>query len=575
MSVSDLFADFSLDRVWQHLRWIEENAPARLSGTPHQERAGEYFAECLDSYGLEAQPDSFTAYRSVPLRGSFRVQSPFAREFPCEPCGHIASTPDEGLEAEVVYVGPGDEGDYAGTDVAGVCVLTEISAGSSRPEKARIAAGHGAAVIVFINWGLPEFGTIPCGAIKCAWGNPTRKTIDDVPRIAALAEGPVHAHIVAQATQDRGPLTQPWSRIRAPNNSTGDFLLVGGHYDAWKPGMTDNAAGNALKLELARIFSAHRESLQRDIVFAFWNGHEIGDYEGSTWFGDRYWDDLDAHAVAYFNVDSVGFAHSSFYLGDSTPELTRFHQGIERQVLGVETGHRHLTRDNEHPFFGLGLPALEGRFHFSKEQIAEWGDARGGWWWHSVEDTLDKIDRDRYRDAAHIYATYIWEMCTSPILPMDFSETSARIARAVTELKGVADGRFELELPVSDFASAVDRLGECAASLGKRSASVGGHPKPAMGGDDAVLARLNRLLMSLSRTLLPAFETAGGRYEQDRYALEALGSAIPALHGLHLLAETPPDDELSHLLYTDLLRQRNRLSDALRSSTSRILENIE
>jgi hypothetical protein len=166
-------------------------------------------------------------------------------------------------------------------------------------------------------------------------------------------------------------------------------------------------------------------------------------------------------------------------------------------------------------------------------------------------------------------------MCTSPILPVDFSETSARIARAVTELKGVADGRFELELPVSDFASAVDRLGECAASLGKRSASVGGHPKPAMGGDDAVLARLNRLLMSLSRTLLPAFETAGGRYEQDRCVLEALGSAIPALHGLHLLAETPPDDELSHLLYTDLLRQRNRLSDALRSSTSRILENIE
>ena len=217
MSVSDLFADFSLDRVWQHLRWIEENAPARLSGTSDQERAGEYFAECLDSYGLEAQPDSFTAYRSVPLRGSFRVQSPFAREFPREPCGHIASTPDEGLEAEVVYVGPGDEEDYAGTDVAGACVLTEISAGSSRPEKARIAAGHGAAVIVFINWGLPEFGTIPCGAIKCAWGNPTRKTIDDVPRIAALAEGPVHAHIVAQATQDWGPLTQPWGRIRAPN----------------------------------------------------------------------------------------------------------------------------------------------------------------------------------------------------------------------------------------------------------------------------------------------------------------------------------------------------------------------
>ena len=49
MPVSDLLADFSLDQVWQHLRWIEENAPARLSGTPDQERAGEYFAERLDT----------------------------------------------------------------------------------------------------------------------------------------------------------------------------------------------------------------------------------------------------------------------------------------------------------------------------------------------------------------------------------------------------------------------------------------------------------------------------------------------------------------------------------------------
>ncbi len=92
---------------------------------------------------------------------------------------------------------------------------------------------------------------------------------------------------------------------------------------------------------------------------------------------------------------------------------------------------------------------------------------------------------------------------------------------------------------------------------------------------DNTLARLNQLLKGLSRTLLPAFETAGGRYAQDRYALEALDSPVPALHDLHLLAATPPKDELSHLLYTELLRQRNRLSDALRSSTTQIRECVE
>ena len=149
-------------------------------------------------------------------------------------------------------------------------------------------------------------------------------------------------------------------------------------------------------------------------------------------------------------------------------------------------------------------------------------------------------------------------MCTSAVLPMDFSGAPARIGRSLADLRRVAGGRFELELPVDDFACAVDLL----------------DARLAAASDEGTHARLNRLLMGLSRILLPAFETAGGRYEQDRYALEALDSPIPALHDLTLLAATPPDDELSHLLYTELLRQRNRLSDALRTATSRVLEHI-
>jgi hypothetical protein len=572
MSLKKVLHDFSLDEAWRHLQWLEERAPARISGTPDQKRAGEYFAERLESYGLEARLDTFTAYRSVPLRGALTVVSPIEQNYPCEPCGHIVSTPDEGLEVELVYVGAGSEQEYVGKEIRNAAVVTEISSGPSRPEKARIAAMHGAAVIIFVNWGLPDFRTIPCGAIKCVWGNPTRATLPDVPQIAAigvsraagdeiialLENGAVRARIVAQATRDWGPLTQPWARLRAANNPTGDFLLVGGHYDAWKPGMTDNGAGNALKLELARVFAAHRESLARDIVFAFWNGHEIGDYEGSTWFADRYWDELDSHAVAYFNVDSVGFAHTSFYLGDSTPELKDFHQRAEREILGVETGHRHLTRDNEHPFFPLGLPALEGRFHFSQGQVAEWGGAKGGWWWHSAADTLDKIDRDRYRDTAHIFTRYIWEMCTSPLLPMDFRASADRITQSVTVMEELADGRFDLDLPVGQFVRAVEQLRESATSV----------------KEEQQLHKFNRIMMRLSRLLLPAFETAGGRYAQDRYSLEALESAIPAVHDLRYMAATPQDDELSHLLYTELLRQRNRLSDALRSATAVIAEAV-
>lgn len=569
-----ILGQISLEQAWSHLHWLQENAPARISGTPDQVRAGEYFVEQLAGYGLDARLDEFTAYRSVPTRGSLKLLGPEALDIPCEACGHIVSTPDEGIEADLIYLGGGSPVDYEGKDVRGAAVLTEISSGPSRPKKASIAAANGASAIIYLNWGLPEFDTIPCGAIKCVWGNPTRDTLPHVPQITALGisresadqilgllpQGPVRARVMAQATRDWGPLTQPWARLRAPENPTGDFLVIGGHYDAWEPGMTDNAAGNSLKLELARVFAANRHLLTRDIVFGFWNGHEVGDYEGSTWFGDNYWDELDRHAVAYFNVDTVGSAWSSFYLGDSTPELTTFHRRIENRVLGVETGHRHLNRDNEHPFFGLGLPALEGRFHFSKEQIADWGGARGSWWWHSKADTIDKIDRDRYRDTAQVFASYVWEMCTSPVVPVDFSAWAHHIDQGVTEMQTVAEGRFSLDLPLNPFVQAVGQLDGAVASGGKDSGRTN---------------RLNRALMRLSRILLPAFETAGGRYEQDLYELEDLGSAIPALHALHELRSVPPDSETAHLLFTELLRQRNRLSDALRLATDLIIEAIE
>jgi hypothetical protein len=502
----------------------------------------------------------------MPGRAGLTVLSPSEREYRAVACGHIESTPDEGLEAELIYVGGGAAADYEGRDVRGAAVLAEISSGPSRPEKAHIAADLGAAAVIFVTWGHPEYDTIPSGAIKCAWGNPTRATMSDIPRIAAmgitraagdeliemLAAGPVRARVVAQATRDWIPMTQPWARLRAPSNPSGDFLLVGGHYDAWNPGMTDNAAGNALMLELARVFAAPADELTRDIVFAFWNGHEIGDYEGSTWFADRYWDDLDAHGIAYLNVDSVGFAHSSFYLADSTPELTRFHQAIERRVLGVETEHRHLGRDNEHPFFGLGLPALEGRFHFSEEQIEKWGGARGSWWWHSPDDTLDKIDPDRFEAHARVYASYIWELCTAPVLPFDYRVSAENIRSSLAAMRALVGERFDLEIPLEPFARAADGLSEAAG----------------LSHDEAGNRRLNTGLMRIARLLLPAFETWGGRYAQDRVGHEALSSPVPALHDLTLLAKIDPDADLSHQLHTELLRARNRLSDALRRATA-------
>lgn len=61
---------------------------------------------------------------------------------PAWPCCHINSTPPEGQEFEVVYLGSGGEEDYAGKDVAGKAVLVEVSYAPATPEKAMLASEH-------------------------------------------------------------------------------------------------------------------------------------------------------------------------------------------------------------------------------------------------------------------------------------------------------------------------------------------------------------------------------------------------------------------------------------------------
>lgn len=559
MSLQTVLSDSSVERAWSHLQWLQENAPVRINGTGDDERAAEYFAEQLDATGLEAHLDHFTTYRSVPQHGALQLLSPAPGEIDCEACGHIASTPDEGIEGELIFVGPGASVDYEGKDVRGRIVLTDITSGPARPEKARIAVDHHAAGIIFINLGPPEHRNIPMGAIKSVWGNPTRSSITEIPQLPAIGitradgdrliglckKGRVTVRMVAQASRDWGPLPQSWGRLRG-GASNGDVLIVGGHFDAWEPGMSDNAAGNALILELAERLHPLKDHLKRDIIFAFWNGHEIGEIVGSTWFLDTHWDEIDERGIAYFNVDSVGFTRTSHFETASTIELMRFHQAVESQVLGSPAAWKKLTRGNEQPFIPMGLPSLEGSYRYSEQQIEAWNGASGGWWWHSTADTLDKVEPERYMQTRNIYAGYIYEMCTSPILPFNYADVAENLKGRIGEI----DSQYALDLPVEAFCDA-------AAAFMDRIENA----------PEAHAERINHTLKRLGRILSPAFETFGGRYDQDRVAHPALKAPIPSLHELPSYHAMPEGDEQRYLMETEFLRTRNQLSDTLRRAT--------
>jgi hypothetical protein len=566
--------ELCVDKAWQHVLWLTENAPERISGSQDERTAAAYFQRTMEDYGLAAQTDVFDGYNSFPGTGQFRLLEPEERTIKSQIYAHIASTSPGGITADLVYVGSGAVEEYGGLDVQGKAVLAELSYAPPRPEKARIAADHGAAAIVVMNWGLPEHEVISNGAIKGVWGNPTPESMAEIPDIVglgitrrdgehlrSLCQQGVVVHVEATCEQQWMPLHQPWGRI-AGTAEPDKYVLVGGHFDGWRPGVTDNAAGNAVKLEVARVMARHRSELRRGVQCIFWTGHEIGDMEGSTWFLDNHWDDVNGNCAAYFNVDTVGMVGTKRYLVASSNELARFHAAVEREVLGEAGTRRRLARTGDQSFFGIGIPALYAQYYHSAEDVARWNNATLGWWWHSAQDTLDKLDRDLFERTLRAYAAYVWQFCTVPIVPLEFVSVAREFEDRLQELQSQLGGALDLSRAIEKggaFRQSAQRLDQHISTL----VSSGGEL-------DEIARPVNQCLMKLSRILTPVSSTVAGKYGQDSYGLTALTQPLP---GLYEAGTLDPEGEPHRLLLTRLIRERNKVADAL-SDARWLIENL-
>jgi len=152
----------------------------------------------------------------------------------------------------------------------------------------------------------------------------------------------------------------------------GQVVLVGAHLDhlgrtPWSgvlfAGADDNASGTALMLELARLFASGAERPRRTLLFAGWNGEELG------LLGSCHYAEVDprfplASTVAAFSVDMVGQGSESgleLYGTDADPNPS-VGAVMERAAAsaGLPYGVRRLgslPRSDHTCFSYLGVPA--------------------------------------------------------------------------------------------------------------------------------------------------------------------------------------------------------------------------
>ena len=210
-------------------------------------------------------------------------------------------------------------------------------------------------------------------------------------------------------------------------------------------------------------------------------------------------------------------------------------------AAGRKRSWRRAPKVGDSSFFGVGVPMLTSLASFDEAELKATANAHWGWWHHTLDNTLDKVDWDALPLHLRVYGAYLWELCTASVLPIDFAPVADEILQRLQALQHPGD-----PLRLSALVERADALREAALRL-----------------DAADTPRKNGALKRLSRLLLPITSTASGTYGHDPYSYTPQATVLPSLYDVARLADAGLDDAGRCMLETQLVRERNRIADAI------------
>jgi len=549
----------------------------RLSGTPEEYRSFQYVRDTLASFGLSTQLLECDAYISLPGSASLQVND---KEYKCITHSMAQSTGEDGLRSELIYVGKGLPQDYKQIDASGKVVLLD---GLAIPAAVKTAQENGAVGVLFISATYTHEMIV-----SPVWGSPTPETAALLPKIPVVsvnyADGELiksgykaaeKASVYMKTEVDTG-----WRKIPtliAEIKGTEEpekFVMFSGHIDSWHYGVMDNGTANAAMIEVARILAKHRDKLHRTLRLAFWSGHSHGRYAGSTWYCDSNFEDIYENCVLHINIDSLGGKGANILTeANSMAETKDLAVGPIAAIANQDFIGARFGRAGDQSFLGTGTPSLfmglseqEPSTEPSAQAFATlFGGGRAGgfgWWWHTTEDTIDKIDPANLVRDCKIYVATVYQACANKLLPIN------QIA-AIEEIKGHLISYQEKAGERLDLSKSLERIADLESQVKEVALSI---QNKALGEDQ--IALINEGIMDLSRQLVPLNYIRGNIYEHD---LALKQSPIPALAEVDRLADSAVGSESYHELRTLLVRRVNRINHTLLQANrvaAKLLQNL-
>lgn len=388
----------SVDRIYQHIEYLS-SAP-RVAGTKAEYEAVQYIKKQLESYGYRAEIQEFTynGYRApntitLSVNGYTEELNPTS----------LTYTIDGNVTGDLVHAGLGTKNELENIDLTGKIALIQrgnITFG----EKVLNAAEKGAlAVIIYNNaegalngtLGGADENYVPAIALTKAEGDALTESLEGGQTISTsiLVEGSFTGEQTSHnVIATKSPINK--------KKSTGEIIAIGAHHDSveFAPGANDNASGTAVTLELARILK--NLPTDTELRFLTFGAEELG-LIGSDYYVSNLPEDELNRIVGYFNLDMVGSRDAGDLVlntVDGNPNfVTELSQASSLRLNGVATPYEQEGRSDHVPFHEAGIPSA----NFIHNPLEPW--------YHSPDDTIDKISKEKLLDVAKIAGTAIYD----------------------------------------------------------------------------------------------------------------------------------------------------------------------
>lgn len=404
--------------IEENLRRLTDDIGGRVSGSPEMQQAVSWAEAAFRSAGVDVHTEKYT----LPVtwkEGDTRLQLLGPAKFPVRlvSLGWSPPTPAGGIEANLIDIGDGSEGNFAraGDSLKGAILLASTHLGSTwadlfaeysqPPPIIDRAVKSGAAAILWM--GARE------RLLLYRHTNTGDATLERLPQAVVAREDAMRLvrTIAANPGQIRVRLTMPnkigpatpqenvIGEIRGRENPD-EAVILGAHLDSWDlgTGALDNACNAALVIEAARAIKATGLLPRRSIRFVLFTGEEQGMF-GSWQYALAHRAELDKlRGVVIFDS---GVGRVSGYSLTGRADIEDGLREILKPLDSWDIGHHTLDGDigtDNWDFFLEGVPTL----------VAAQEEANYLPNYHAASDTFDKVDIRELKINTAIAAVTAW-----------------------------------------------------------------------------------------------------------------------------------------------------------------------